>query len=580
MTRPARNAPCPCGSGRKYKQCCGKASPGPPGTGRTPARGGTRTLVLAFPPYTTAASPPLGVCHLKAWVERTLPGWRVRVLDLNLEAHEHVLRGLTSSATPLPPGVRREDLLHAAEVFHGAHPEEFLDRPRYLRLTQAWARTMPGALVDRTALEQGLHTGRMPPVIGRHAERILQERPDAVGISVLYTAQQRHALCLAREIRRREGGIPVILGGTVFNEGIPTSWTGVDDLADYVVVGGGEHPLVAILSGRADAEPVAGVVRLRRGRPAEAVPADYDVDLDEIGPPDFSDLPLDRYYSPSPVLPVATSRGCYWRRCAFCSHFRSSGQTWQQRSVAGVVDELRAHAARGHRYFCFVDSVVSPARFSRLADAIVEAGLDIRYYAMARPEQAFDQALLAKMRRSGCLYVLWGFESGCQRVLDLMDKGTTVADTERILRAAAEAGLHNHVFTIFGFPTETEAEARETLSFLERNRPSLSVVHRTRFALEEHSLVHRHPERFSITAVRPKSTARLFDFDCATGMTREDLERVFVEARPFLRSFSGHPSVAGDFKFREHCLLAYAHEDEAPPRDPGVPHDPGGEGAA
>ncbi|MBN1337371.1 MAG: radical SAM protein [Deltaproteobacteria bacterium] len=570
MSRPSRNAPCPCGSGLKYKHCCGRTSTASPRPRipSTPDR--RRKLVLAFPPYTTAASPPLGVCHLKAYVERTLPQWSVRVLDLNLEAHEHFLETLPSSTASLPPGVDRESVLRAAQMYRGAHPQDFHDKVRYLRLTQAWARTLPDALVDRSALEQCLRGGRVPAVIQRHADRILGERPDAVGISVLYTAQQRHALCLAREIHRRAGHIPVILGGTVFNEGIPTAWKGRTDISDFIVVGGGEHPLVGILSGRADLEPVAGVVRLRGHGPSETLPANYDVDLDEIGPPDFTDLPLERYYSPSPVLPVATSRGCYWRRCAFCSHFRSSGQTWQQRSVAGVVDELRAHRARGYRYFYFVDSVVSPARFSHLADGIVEAGLDIRYYAMARAEKPFNGALLAKAHRSGCLYVLWGFESGCQRVLDLMDKGTTVADTERILRLAAEAGLRNHVFTIFGFPTETVEEAQETLDFLERNRPWLSVVHRTRFALEEYSIVHRHPERFSITAMRPKPTARLFDFDCASGMTRAELEKVFVGARPFLRSFSGHPSVAGDFKFREHCLLSYAHEDDvrSAPRPP------------
>ena len=41
-------------------------------------------LVLVNPPYCLPTSPPLGVCWLKGFVERELPGWSAKVLDLNL----------------------------------------------------------------------------------------------------------------------------------------------------------------------------------------------------------------------------------------------------------------------------------------------------------------------------------------------------------------------------------------------------------------------------------------------------------------------------------------------------------------
>ena len=82
---------------------------------------------------------------------------------------------------------------------------------------------------------------------------------------------------------------------------------------------------------------------------------------------------------------------------------------------------------------------------------------------MARPTGDFDRECLVLMYESGCRFVMWGLESGNQRVLDLIEKGTVLEDIRRVLRESAEAGLFNHVFTIFGYPTETWEEARDTL---------------------------------------------------------------------------------------------------------------------
>jgi anaerobic magnesium-protoporphyrin IX monomethyl ester cyclase len=521
-----------------------------------------KTFVLVFPPYTLAASPPLGVCNLKSYVERMLPNWSVRVLDLNLEAHEEFIGSLDPVTVTKPAEGDKVEVRHAAEVWKGSFPEEFYDKERYLHLAQVWIPTLREALMPSRDLLLGLRTGAMPSIIRRHARLILKERPSAIGISVCYTAQRLHALCLAKEIKRRSR-IPVIVGGTDFSEGVPREWGPVHHAADYAVVGAGEKPLVEILAGRGTDAPVPGVARLGAGE-LEVAPPIYDVDLDEFGSPDFSDLPLLHYYSPEPVLPVVTSRGCYWHRCAFCSHFRAAGQIWQRRSIQTVVEELEDHVRNGIRNFYLADSVISPARFSQLADAIIASGIRIRYYAMARFERQFDAGLLERMRRSGCLFVLWGLESGSQRVLDRMDKGTLVSDAEKVLKTAHGAGIRNHVFVICGFPTETREEFGETLALLERNRPWLSAVHRTLFALEEDSLVHRYPERFGITKLWPKTTLRLFDFKCSQGMTPREAFAAFRDAKKFMRSFSGLPSIPGDFKFREHCLLSYAWESPEP----------------
>jgi radical SAM superfamily enzyme YgiQ (UPF0313 family) len=215
---------------------------------------------------------------------------------------------------------------------------------------------------------------------------------------------------------------------------------------DYVVSGEGEGPLMQLLAGGMNPTDVPGITYRQSGRIVTNPPA-VEENLDLLGRADFSDLDLRSYYSPLPVLPIATSRGCYWRRCAFCVHYRSAGQTYRRCTVPGVVEQLKRHVENGVEHFALVDEMIAPAHFSQLAEGILDAGLRIRYYAMAKPVRQFDRDLLRKMRQSGCCYLLWGIESGAQRILDLMDKGTKVAEIEEVCRETPKPRLHHGRFS-------------------------------------------------------------------------------------------------------------------------------------
>src|SRR5690242_18243013 len=129
----------------------------------------------------------------------------------------------------------------------------------------------------------------------------------------------------------------------------------------------------------------------------------------------------------------------------------------------------------------------------------------------------FGRELLGKMYDSGCRFILWGVESGCQRILDLMDKGTKVSETEQVLEDARAAGLKNHVFVIFGFPTETQEELQLTLDLLARHKAAIAMVHRGVYELEPGSPAFAHPEKFSITRTWPSATPGVFNYECSTG---------------------------------------------------------------
>ena len=78
------------------------------------------------------------------------------------------------------------------------------------------------------------------------------------------------------------------------------------------------------------------------------------------------------------------------------------------------------------------------------------------------------------MAKAGLNAVAIGFESGCQKTLDAMDKGNRVEITREVLKNLYEAGVATQAMGIFGFPGETEQNGEETVRFLEENVDRIS----------------------------------------------------------------------------------------------------------
>ena len=270
-----------------------------------------KKFVLVYPAFSTPMSPPLGVCSLKGFVERTLADWSVKVLDLNLASFralfDHLARRPCLSGEQFPEGLLGEvALARAVETFHGEHNDEFYGRgDRYTLYANLWLRLAGAELASSYRLEQTYYQNApLPPFIDELAERIRQEQPTAVGLSVCYSQQVWIAFCLARSLKRR-ANVPIVMGGTFFNSAAATSWAMQQRDVDYIVNGEGEQPLAQLLAADMNPTGVPGLTYLRSGQIVTNPPAVED-NLDLLGQADFSDLDLRAYYSPLPVLPMAT----------------------------------------------------------------------------------------------------------------------------------------------------------------------------------------------------------------------------------------------------------------------------------
>ncbi len=527
--------------------------------------GRTKTAVIVFPPFNTPTSPPLGAAMLKGFVERELPDWRVKVLDLNLWTFDRLLGLLRAGdfwldpeTFPDPAGAAA-DLLAAAEAFRGRDPAAFFDRPdlydRYGEVFLQFTEKYTAVLND--ACERYDTAATPAPLVQEFLDLILAEKPDMVGFSMIFSNQLPVGALLGKLLRKRYG-LPVVFGGSCFADAAEHFLKWYPDSADVVIAGEGEDALKQLLTDFAAKDRVPGAVYFGPDGAVRKTEKAYSKSIDYYGVPDYSDTDPRRYFSPEPVVSLLLSRGCYWRRCTFCVHYRSAGLTYRMHSMDFTIDMLRGFVARGVRHFAFIDEMISPPHFVRLARAIKEAGLDIAYYALTKPNAEFTGEHLLEMAESGCKYLLWGLESGNQRVLDLMDKGTKVEDVSRVLRRAYAAGIYNHVFMICGFPTETEAEFAQTVKFLDDHRDYIYAVHRGVFSLEPESPIFEHAERFGITRkwlIRDTPTGGRWGYEVSGGMSQQQAVQAFANSLPFLRVFNPYARFLANY--RDHALVIY-----------------------
>lgn len=350
-----------------------------------------------------------------------------------------------------------------------------------------------------------------------------------VGISASADTQLIAAMTVARLVREHRPDVHIVMGGnfttrlvTKFRERHPFF-----DLVDSFVCYEGEDalPLLCQRQFEGGVACVPGLAEARAGEVVVAPPA--DVDLGCLPSADFSDLPLDRYFSPAPVIPTFASRSCAWK-CAFCSIPFASNR-FRTRKAEAVVDEIEDHKRRyGARHFMFVDEIMTIRSLHEVSRELVERGTDVHWYGETRFAPNLTPALAERIHASGCRRLNLGLESHSQRVLDLMRKGTDVSYIDANVEALLGAGVPIHLFVIFGFPGETPEEAQATSAYvgdvMDRARRVHGVPYATwggsAFTLDLHSPVANEPDTFGVR-IRPapahRDLALQLDYDVVHG---------------------------------------------------------------
>ena len=358
---------------------------------------------------------------------------------------------------------------------------------------------------------------------------------DVVGISIIGISQIIPGLTLARMLKEKYSNLHITLGGPIFSvasEQLETRPEFFDDFCHSIITFEGEEPLHQLLTRLKNGDTLADSPNLMylEGGKVKKTKKRVELRFEDLPLPTFDGLPMELYLSPYPILPVLQSRGCYWGKCTFCTHSYVYGHRYGKQRTKQMVDELeRLSKAYNTKYFTFSDEAVSPHALNDVSDEILERRLDISSLALLKFEKVMDDDLFQKVREAGFIFLMYGLESANDRVLSLIDKGTCQEIERNALRASSEAGIWNHTFLFFGFPTETKEEAMDTIRFLEKNVENIHSFGPGVFLLNRDSSVYQFPEKYAIDKIvhNPEcDLAMNLNFEISVGMPRKEAEQM------------------------------------------------------
>ena len=340
----------------------------------------------------------------------------------------------------------------------------------------------------------------------RLPELLAKSEGEWIGISLNYLSQALPSFALIGFLKDRYPEFSLILGG-----GLITSWLRSPSwdnpfagLIDRLVAGPGEKALLETL-GKSSTH--------------------------DHSRPDLKGLPLPDYLAPGVILPYAASTGCYWNRCSFCPE-KAEGNPYKRLDADQVMADISTLVSQSPPSLIhFLDNALSPALLNRLT--LQPPGAAWYGFARVSPELC-NLDFCKRLRHSGCIMLKLGIESGSQEVLTMMDKGIDLLMVSEALTTIAAAGIATYVYLLFGTPSESINEARQTLDFTVRHAEAISFLNLAIF-----NLPHNSPESkdLSLRNFSPADLGLYSDFHHPRGWNRKAV-RTFLTTE-----FKQHPAI-------------------------------------
>ena len=347
----------------------------------------------------------------------------------------------------------------------------------------------------------------------RLAEEISASKPAVVAMGGLFGD-----ICEIEEIisalRPYRKNFKIVVGGYMVT---PTpEFTLLKTGADIAVVGEGEiifADLVKVILGRGDIRNIKGLAILDKGRAFITGEGSFIEDLSDLPPINYDKFPLEHFikvhkfyrgvpqntiYTPrSRIFWVQTGRGCPFK-CNFCYHH----SRFRTRKIPDVIKETRELVERySLNIIRFQDDLftVNKARTLELCNALLAEGLKVKYIVSGHFE-ILDEEMIRALKESGCIQISLGVESGSQRVLDAIGKGTHVDKINEVMGLIRKYEIDRGVGAQVGQPGETEDEINKTTELMIRHTDEYTTP--------------------SITMTTPYPGSRLYDYALEKGLLK------------------------------------------------------------
>ena len=376
----------------------------------------------------------------------------------------------------------------------------------YDKVTKEYSKISRNTYSDNN---KGIVKKQKPEFFKELIDKIKQKKPDIIVFSIVYSSQVFYAHSIIKELK-----IKSIVGGPSVNKILAKSAKTLNN----------EIELLEYLGDKAKIFKT---------------------------PLDFSIYNLKEYFTPYPVIPIKTCSTCYYKGCTFCTHFN------RQKYFEFDLNIIKKSIINSkQKYFFLIDDMLSKKRLLEFAKKVEP--LNIKYTCQLRPTKDLDFETLKKLRESGLTMIMWGVESGNDRILSLIRKGTNKKDIQKVLTDSHNAGIKNIVYMIFGFPTETKDEFLETIEFLKKNEKNIDLVSVSVFGLQKDTEIYNNPEKFRIkkifhekrTLLEPKIT-----YELETGLTQQQANKLREKYKKTIEKINKYPKTMNFFREHMFCLI-------------------------
>ncbi len=304
-----------------------------------------------------------------------------------------------------------------------------------------------------------------------------EHHPDIIGISVISQTFIKDAIVISKAAKA--SGIPVIWGGcssSAIAEAILKS-----GYADYVSFNEGEFTWLDIANAfddRESFENIKGLAYLKNGEYIQTEPRDF-IDLSTLPNIDWTLVNPENYmqktYGMNKMLNIYMSKGCSGV-CTFCYNPVFHKSTRRSRSIDKVIEEMRFLVENyGTDGFEFADEVMFANRAEAISfcNKILESGLNIGWSGYLKVSTINTAEDFELMHKAGCRSILYGVETGSERMLKKIHKPNTLKVVKRNLDLCAKSGIVPIATFIIGLPGETVEDVKQTISLAQSLKGAL-----------------------------------------------------------------------------------------------------------
>ena len=255
--------------------------------------------------------------------------------------------------------------------------------------------------------------------------------PDIIGFSIYDSVQYAWSDSFC-EILKENTNAKIVYGGTQITQ-IRYNLTpdNFKNSADIMIYGEGENAFTDLAAEKALTQ-IPSIIYLNKRKKVKINPQKNKQNNNPIKfyKPDYTNINLQNYFMPEPVLQIESSRGCYWHKCKFCTFMDCI--PFKIKKVDDLIEEIKEYVSKYNiNHFFFTDAAIHPSYAKEFSQKLIENNLKIYYTACLRLEKELDYDSLKLMFDGGLRMVMWGVESGSDKILKLYNKGTTVKNNAK-----------------------------------------------------------------------------------------------------------------------------------------------------